>query len=137
MNYQLQDLQRMRTSKTYIDKPVKSVRSDDIQSHVQAFLARGGRIQEVPQGISGEDEAFKRYAITMSKAQKNSERTKARAKSFGITEAARCIGVSHGWLNAQCELGKGPPYYLSGKRKQFLRDEVLAWWKNREASEQP
>lgn len=131
MSMGIEDIQRMRTAKHYLVKDLSKLSSESIAEQVDAFLKRGGKINRVPQGVTG-DQAFERYAITMSRAQKSSERTKRAAKIFGITEAARCISVSHGWLNGVCDRGEGPPFTKDNRgRKEFLRDEVLAWNRQR------
>lgn len=128
----LEEIQHMRSSKSYSVKILKSISHEEMAEQVRRFIEGGGYIKKIPQGVSGEEQMALRRSMAMSTGSKAS--AKAKKSSFGILKASQLIGVSHAWLIKQCNLGIGPPFYMSGKSRQFLRDEVLAWWANREES---
>jgi hypothetical protein len=119
----------MKPRKTYSNKPTPQRPVSLINEQVADFLQRGGVIQQIPQGATGEEQMSIRRSAAMITAQKASVAQKQ--SSFGIVKAAQLLQVSHGWLAKQCDAGKGPPFYLNGEVKQFLRDEVLEWDRNR------
>lgn len=119
----------MRLTRIGTNKDLSKPSSEEISAQVERFLRTGGRINVVPQGVSGEAEA----ALRLSKQMATHAKKRAASRAMGITEAARLIGVAHGWLNRQCDLGLGPKFCMSGKRKAFLSSEVLEWWRSRDA----
>jgi len=129
MSLSVEELVHMRTSRHYLAKDLSKPSSESIAEQIDAFLKRGGKINRIPVGISGEAKMSEDFAKSLKRAVKASAAIKK--QGFGITAAAHLLGVSHGWLTKQCDNGAGPPFYMNGKAKQFLRDEVLAWNRKR------
>lgn len=127
----------MRLTRIGTNKDLSKPSSEDIQSQVEAFLKRGGKIKQIPQGATNEQKLMpppnrkdKAFTDGLARGNKNSHI----GRHMGITEAARLIRVTHAWLGEQCDRKRGPYFtYDAGKqgRRIFTEADVLAWNRQR------
>jgi len=110
--------------RTYSDKKLKApVDSDSIEQQVQAFLAKGGKINQIPTGQGGEGWT---PIISPSTGMIAGQDGK-----MGIKGLCDLVNRSHSWVVKQIQLGKGPRFTLNAKgEKRFDRDESLAWYRS-------
>jgi hypothetical protein len=105
---------------------IKRAASRELQSQVEAFIASGGRITEVPTGLSGECPDPRNFLINQKMAdtaltrnRRNARKARAvmrQSSELGVTAAAQHLGISLADLEKLCAMGKAPKY-TTGKHR--------------------
>lgn len=97
----------------------------NLSGDVEAFLAAGGVISQIPTGLSGES----RRPAEATAAKGGGAFSRAVDGSLGLYAAAAFLRIDRKKFRAMCDDGKGPPYYMVGQFRRFLQADLMAFRK--------
>lgn len=108
---------------------VRLVTSEQIDEQVAAFLAKGGRIEEVETGATSWQEGAGIYGgDKQSKAGRAAQIAREQSATVGITAAARELNVDHKVISRRIARGEGPPFTVTkGRKREFNLYTLRAW----------
>lgn len=102
----------------------KRLEQEEIARQTAEFIARGGRIQGIPVGVSGDQSDRARSEQAGKGGRTNSKRMRG---SVGINRAAEYLGVPRDTFSELVSAGLGPKCTKHGKLTRFAVADLDEW----------